>query len=256
MQLNIFRDINLINPVFDQIAKIYRDFIISHDAFKEEIKLNQYTLIHRYKQALYNINFTKNFTPEIKTATDTRVLFLLIVQYIKKDKNKIEHIKPLVSKLRLSLFESREKLIYLKNLFQYFNALYRILNSEQTVLSNASAKINDKSYFIDKSQTSVNKVFERVYELLLNELFPGEKDLSDVWDLFCIGEDVVRTNGKLTEDKKSKFFVELTKAINKENDLLGVSFNDSFGNRSASDNKDSEIDFINLFDEEGLFIEE
>ena len=85
MQLNIFRDISLINPVFSQIAKYFKDFIASNDELKDTIKKDKLSLTHKYKQANYTINFEKDFTPEIKTATDARVLFLLIAQLIKKD---------------------------------------------------------------------------------------------------------------------------------------------------------------------------
>jgi len=245
MQLNIFRDISYINPIFNKVEHIYKDFIASDEAFKGNINKSKYALPHKYKQANYLINFAKDLTPEIKTATDARVLFLLIAQHIKKDKRKLELIKPLVSRLRLSLFESRDKVIYLKNLFQYFNAINRILNREKSVLHNPSAKIESKANFTDKSKTSVNKVYERVYELLLNELFPAEKDAADVWDVFCIGEEVIKEIGKLTEEKKSKFFTELTKEINKENSSVGISFDEGFGNGKSTDDADDDItDFI------------
>jgi len=253
MQLNIFRDIILINPVFNKIEKIYKDFIVSDETLKESIKKNKLSLIYKYKQANYSIDFAKDFTPEIKTATDVRVLFLVIARHIKKDKQKLEFFKPLVSRLRLSLFESREKVIYLKNLFQYFNAINRVLNKEKSVLHNPSAKIEIKSNFSDKSKTSINKVYERVYELLLTEQFPGEKDTADVWDVFCIGEDIIKETGKLTEEKKSKFFTELTKAINKENASLGGSYDETFGNKKSSgDNEESEDDFADLLGDEDL----
>lgn len=252
MQLKIFRDITLINPVFDKIAKTYQVFITSDEEFKDIIKKNKLSLTHKYKQANYTIDFAKDYTPEIKTATDTRVLFLMIAQHINKNQKKLELIKPIVSRLRFSLFESRDKVVYLKNLFQYFNALYRILNKEKTVLYNASAKIKDKSNFVDKSRPAINKVYDQVFELLLNQLFPGEKDSADVWDIFCIGEEVTKEMDKLTVDNKSNFFIELTKAINKENALLGVSFDEGFGKIKSSDDEDSEIDLNEFLDEEDL----
>lgn len=253
MQLNIFRDIILINPVFNKIEKIFKDFIVSDETIKYSIKKSKLSLVYKYKQANYSIDFAKDFTPEIKTATDARVLFLMIAHHIKKDKQKLELIKPLVSRLRLSLFESREKVIYLKNLFQYFNAINRVLNKEKSVLHNPSAKIEIKSNFTDKSKTSINKVYERVYELLLTEQFPGEKDTADVWDVFCIGEDVIKETGKLSEEKKSKFFTELTKAINKENTSLGGSYDETFGNKKSSgDDEESEDDFEVLLGDEDL----
>lgn len=253
MKLNIFRDIILIDHVFNKIELIYKDFIVSDETIKVSIKKSKLSLIYKYKLANYSIDFTKDFTPEIKTATDARVLFLLIAQHINKDKQKLELIKPLVSRLRSSLFESRDKVIYLKNLFQYFNTINRILNKEKSVLHNPSAKIEIKSNFTDKSKISINKVYERVYELLLAEQFPVEKDTADVWEVFCIGEDVINETGKLTEEKKSKFFTELTKAINKENTSLGGSYDETFGNKKSSgDNKEVDSDFADLLGDEDL----
>ena len=252
LKLNIFRDINLINPIFNQISKNYKDFIISEITFKESLERNKFSLIHKYKQANYTIDFSEDFSPELKTATDVRVLFLLIAQHINKNKKRIELIKPLVSKIRLSLFGSRDKVIYLKNLFQYFNTINGIINKEKSVLHNPSAKIEIKSNFNDKSKTSINKVYERVYELISNVLFPEEKDSADVWDLFCIGEDVVKEIGELAEEKKSKFFIELTKAINKENRPIGDSFDETFGKKKSSNEDEDEVDFSDFLKNEDL----
>lgn len=253
MQLNIFRDIVLINPVFDKIAKSYKDFIVSDEALKESIKKSNYTSTHKYKQANYNIDFAKDFTPEIKTASDARVLFLLIAQHIKKDKSKIELIKPLVSRLRMALFEARNSVIYLKNLFQYFNAIYGILNKEQSNLTNAPAKIKDKKEFTDKSNAALKKVFERVHELLLSDQLPNDKDTADTWRIFLKGEEVVLKHGKAILEDKAKFFGELTKAINDENKFLGDSFNDDFGGSGPDDDdSDGGNDFPDFSDEDDL----
>jgi len=252
MQLNIFRDISLINPVFSQIAKYFKDFIASNDELKDTIKKDKLSLTHKYKQANYTINFEKDFTPEIKTATDARVLFLLIAQLIKKDIRKLELIKPLVSRLRLSLFENRDKVIYLKNLFQYFNTFYRILNKEQTILSNASAKIKDKSNFTDKSKTSINKVYERTYELLLNSQLPNETDTADVFSVFITGESVIDKLGKKILEDKVIFFAEITKSINDEKNPLGVSFNDGFGYGKPIDDDFSDNNFTDFMEDEYL----
>jgi hypothetical protein len=233
MQMNIFRDITLITPVFNQIAKIYKDFIVSDDSLKEAIRKANYLLIYKYKQANYHVDFTKDFSPQIKTATDIRVLFLLITQHIKKDKNKIEVTKPFVSRIRLALFESRSIVIYLKNVFQYFNVMYGILNKEQSNLINAPAKIKDKKEFADKSNVGLKKCFERVHELLLNIQFPNDTDATDTWLLFYCGEKVVVKNGRKILEDKAKFFSELTKCINDENKSLSETFG---GDRPIGDN--------------------
>ena len=51
MQLNIFRDIILINPVFNKIEKIYKNFIVSDETLKDSIKKSKLSLIYKYKQA-------------------------------------------------------------------------------------------------------------------------------------------------------------------------------------------------------------
>lgn len=244
MQLNIFRDISLINPVFTHIEKNFKDFINSNEELKNTIIKNKLSLTYKYKQVNYTIQFTKYCTPELKTTTDIRVLFLLIAQHINKDKKNSGLIKPLVSRLRFSLFESRDKVIYLTNLFQYFNALYRILNKEQTILSNASGKIRDKSIFIEKSKLSINNVYERVYEILLNNQIPIENDSADVFSVFITGEMVVDKLGRNILEEKAKFFRELTKTINDENNSLGYSFDDGFGNYNTPDNSNGFSDDI------------
>ncbi|MEI6554602.1 MAG: hypothetical protein WCL70_03355 [Paludibacter sp.] len=251
MQLNIFRDINLIEPVFNEIEKYFKDFLTSNNELKESIIKNRFSLNLKYKQANYSIGFTKDFVPDIKTATDVRVLFLIVATHIKKDNTKIEQIKPLVSRLRHALFVNRDYVIYLKNLFQYFNTLYRILNKEQTILSNVSSKVIDKSIFTDKSKHSINKVYERTYELLVNLLLPNENDTADVFSVFITGEGVLDKLGKKTLLDKVKFFTELTKAINNENNSLGYSFNDAFRNNNFFENDNEDENFsIFLKDEE------
>lgn len=250
MQLPIFRDIILINPVFDKIAKTCKDFVASDETLKESIKKSKLSLTHKYKQANYIIEFAKDFTPIIKTATDARVLFLLIAQHIKKDRKKLELLKPLVSRLRMALFESRNTVIYLKNLFQYFNAIYGILNKEQSNLTNAPAKIKDKKEFADKSNAALKKSFERVHELLLNDQFPNDTDPADTWRIFLKGEDVITKHGRKILDDKAKFFSEVTKAINDENKDLGDSLNENFGGDGPDDDdSDGTNDFPFFSDE-------
>ena len=246
MQLNIFRDINLIEPVFNEIEKYFKEFLTSNNELKESIIKNRFSLNYKYKQANYSIDFSKDFTPELKTATDVRVLFLIVATHFKMDKTKFEQIKPLVSRLRHALFVNRDYLIYLKNLFQYFNTLYRILNKEQTILLNVSSKVKDKSIFTDKSKYSINNVYERTFELLINSLLPNENDTADVFSVFITGEGVLDKLGKKILLDKVKFFAELSKAINNENNSLGYSFNEAFGNNKffENDNEDENLSFF------------
>jgi hypothetical protein len=256
MQLNIFRDISMINPVLTQIANYFKDFIIQNEELKDKIKNNKQSLNHKYKQTIYNINFTKDFTPEIKTTTDVRVLFLLIIELIKSNKIQPEQLKPLVSRIRLALFESRVNVIYLKNLFQYFNTLYRLLNKEQTVLLNPSSKIKDKSNFLDSSKPSINIVYGRTYELLVNSLLPNENDSADVFSVFITGEDVVEKSGRGILEDKAKFFTLLTKQINNQSNLIGDSYNENFKNNNYFDSEyDDEVkvdEYETLYNNEEL----
>lgn len=247
MELNIFRDINMIVPVFNQIAKNYKDFILSSEVLQDAIKKSKFSLEHKYKQTNYSIEFEKNFTPILKTATDVRVLFLIIAQHIKKEKNKAELIKPLISRLRLSLFESREKVIYLKNLFQYFNALNGILNKEKSVLRNQSTNLKVKTDFTDKSKSSINKVYDRIFDLLSANEFPNENDKADVWTVFLKGEEVVAEIGKLSEENRIKFYTELSKAINKENESIGDELNERHGGSKPSEQDDDNADDFSDF---------
>ncbi|MFN4050395.1 MAG: hypothetical protein ACK4J3_19215, partial [Acinetobacter pittii] len=161
MQLNIFRDIEQMNPLFIKLSKVYKEYISTDKTLEQNLNNSKLILHHKYKLADYSISFTKDFSPELKTSTDVRVLFLWIAAQIKKDKSKHATIKPLVSKIRFILFESRDRVIYLKNLFEYFNAIYSMLNKEQVVLSNPSAKVRDKSTFDEKSVTKRNDSFDR-----------------------------------------------------------------------------------------------
>lgn len=241
MGLNIFRDINLMIPALAKVAKNYKDFFLTNDFLKEQIKKGKFAVTYKYKQTNYTIDFSKDFTPDIKTASDVRVLFLWIAEQCKKTKSKtecVEIIKPLVSRLRHSLFESRNEVVYLKNLFEYFNGYYRILNKEQSNLTNAPAKIKDKKEFADKSNVALKKSYERVHELLLNNQLPNDTDAADTWKIFLKGEDVVAKHGRKILDDKAKFFSELTKAINDENKFIGGDGLDE--GRTGNPDKDEE----------------
>jgi len=243
MQLNIFRDIEQMYPVFLKLSKIYKEYIANDDLSKSQLSKAKQILNHKYKITDYTIKFNKDFSPEIKTSTDVRVLFLWIAGQIKKDKSKLASFKPLVSKLRFALFESRDRVVYLINLFEYFNTIYSILNKEQAVLANAAAKVKDKSTFQEKSTTKRNDAFERVYLLLIEDSFPAVNDGADVFTLFLKSEDVISEKGKEILKDKAKFFSEITRAINKENSPIGDSLDERFG-RISSDSAEDNLDFI------------
>ncbi|MFN9112828.1 MAG: hypothetical protein ACK5XN_22415, partial [Bacteroidota bacterium] len=243
MELNIFKDINLMVPAFSKIAKNYKDLFLTNEFLKEQIKKGKFAVTHKHKQTNYSIDFSKDFTPDIKTATDVRVLFLWIAEQCKKTKSKtecVEIIKPLVSRLRHSLFESRNEVVYLKNLFEYFNGYYRILNKEQSNLTNPTAKIKDKSGFEKKSAPALNKSFERVHELLCKEEFPTDTDKADDWNIYITGEKVVTKFGRNILDDKAKFFSELTKAINEESKFIGGGLDEGRTGNQSNDDEDRE----------------
>jgi response regulator RpfG family c-di-GMP phosphodiesterase len=238
MQLNIFRDIEQMNPVFLKLSKIYKEYIANDDLLKLQLSKTKLILNQKYKLTDYIIKFNKDFSPEIKTSTDVRVLFLWIAGQIKKDKSKLASFKPLVSKLRFALFESRDRVIYLKNLFEYFNTNYSILNKEQALLVNPSAKVRDKSTFEEKSVTKRNDSFDRAYQLLNAGNFPNEKDNADVFRIFIKGEDLIREQGSELLKDKAKFLGKITKAINDENSPLGKSLDEGFGKHNPSEDDD------------------
>lgn len=240
MQLNIFRDIEQMKPVFIKLSKVYKEYIAADESLEEYLSKYKHILHHKYKLTDYSISFTKDFSPELKTSTDVRVLFLWIAGIIKKDKSKHATLKPLVSKLRFTLFESRDRVIYLKNLFEYFNAIYSILNKEQVVLANPSAKVKDKSSFQEKSASKRNNSFDRVYQLLLDGDLPNEKDSADVFHLFIKGEELIREQGSEILKDKVSFLNKLIKAINDENRPLGNSLDEGFGKHNPTDDDDWE----------------
>ena len=243
MQLNVFRDIEQMNPVFLKLSKIYKEYIANDDLLNLHLSKAKQILNQKYKLTDYTIKFNKELIPEIKTSTDVRVLFLWIAGQIKKDKSRLASFKPLVSKLRFAIFESRDRVVYLKNLFEYFNTIYRFLNKEQEVLSNAAAKVKDKSTFQEKSSTKRNDAFDRAYLLLIEDNLPTENDGADVFTLFLKGEDVIQEKGKEILKDKAKFFNKITKAINKDNSPIGVSLDEKWGN-TASSNSEDDLDFM------------
>jgi CheY-like chemotaxis protein len=227
MQLDILRDIRIINPVLLQIANIYKDFISTVSFITKRITFNGYQIIYKYKQANYAIHFTEAFFPEIKTATDIRVIFLIIEDAVQSEKMPLDFMKPLVSRLRLSLFEKRFETDYLKNIFRYFNEIYGWLDKESGVLSNPSQKISKKENFKNRSASSLNDAYERVFHLLLNHQLPANNDGADVWDVFCVGEIVAKEIGILDTSTKVVFFKALSQAINNENKSIGELFNEN-----------------------------
>lgn len=244
MQLNIFRDINLIEPVFSEIEKYIKEYVLSNDQLKAHIKKSNFNLAGKYKQANYGITFQDNFKPDIKTATDVRFFYLFVDEFFNTDTNKSDHIKPLVSKIRLSLFNSRNNVIYLKSLFQYFNDLYRNLNKEKTLLTNVAVKIKDKSSFTDTSKSSIQNVLDLVYVLLNNDQLPNQtnNDSADVFSVYICGEDVVNKFGRGILNDKVRFFAELTKEINKISRLSDYTIIDNLDYKKRKKNADDTDD--------------
>jgi hypothetical protein len=242
MQLNILRDIEQMNPVFLKLSKVYKEYIAADKSLEELITKLKHNLHHKYKQTDYSISFAKDFNPELKTSTDVRVLYNWIDGVINKDEFKKDTLKPLVSKLRFTLFESRDRVIYLKNLFEYFNAIYSRLNNEQVVLANPQAKVKDKSTFQEKSVSKRNTSIDRAYQLLLDCALPNEKDSADVFYLFIKGEDIIRDHGNEILKDKAKFLSKVTQAINDENRPLGNSLDEGFGKHNPSDDDEWQDD--------------
>lgn len=220
MQLGIMRDIEQMNPVFSKLGRIFGEFILGDDSLKQFLRLSNHKLLHQYKKTEYVVNFDSEFSPRIMTSTDVRVVFLWLAEKLHNDKTQLSSFKPLVSKIRFALFESRERVVYLRNLFHYFNNFYSKLNTEQTVLVNASTKVIDKAFFQSHSAVERNKAFERAFQMLVDEDFPISEDSADVFTLFVIGEEVIHNNGRTILQNKAKFFSELTKAINRDNSLI------------------------------------
>lgn len=256
MQLNIFRDIEQMNPVFIKLSKVYKEYIAADKSLEEHLRKLKHILHHKYKLTDYSISFTKDFSPELKTSTDVRVLYNWIDGVINKEEIKKDTLKPLVSKLRFTLFESRDRVIYLKNLFEYFNAIYSRLNKEQVVLADPSAKIKDKSTFQEKLVSKRNNSYDRAYQLLLDGELPNERDSADVFNLFLKGEDVIREHGSEILKDKARFLSKVTKAINDENRPLGNSLDEGFGKHNPSDDDewqdDSDLDEDFDFPEDDL----
>jgi len=253
MQMNIFRDISIIEPVFNEIEKYIKEYVTSIDEIKKNIENNKFSLNQYYKQTNYSIDFSSDYTPKIKTATDVRVLFLIIASYIKKDKTNFEQVKPLVSKIRLILFKNRDNAIYLKSLFQYFNNIYRILNKEQTILTNLAVKIKDKSIFIDKSKSSIQEVFESVHHFLEKSEWPNQNnDSADIFSVYISGEDVVNKFGRNILKDKTRFFTELTKEINNMNSFLGYSINENYFKQPEVENDEYNDNLTDYLDDEDL----
>ncbi len=248
MQINIFRDINLIEPVFKEIERYFKEYITTINKLKEDIISKRFSLIYDYKKTNYSIDFSNEYTPKIKTATDVRVLFLIIANHIKDEQTNFKQFKPFVSKIRMALFKNQDNAIYLKNLFQFFNNFYRILNKEQTILTNIAGKIKDKSDFANYSKSSINNVFEKVYAYLkIKELPNPESDSADVYLVYTYGKEVVRKFSENILEDKSGFFYKIVKEINKENILISRSFDENHKNKKETKknpNYDDNDDFM------------
>jgi response regulator RpfG family c-di-GMP phosphodiesterase len=255
MDMNIFRDINFIDPAFTKIASIYKSDIIKDTSIIEKIKSLEYSWSINYKQTKYNIKFETNFNPVIKTATDVRVMFLMIKEYHNKDKNQLEIIKPLASKIRAALLEPARNIVHLKNLYEYFNTINRILNREKSIIFNAATKLKDKSEFQNKSNSSINKVFDRVYELILEGNFPDENDVADVWSIFVSAENIIEKIGKLSENNKLTFYDELRKEIDTINFVKEHAFNDNIKNKKIHLHEDEEHYNLDEYDIDSVLYE-
>ena len=242
MQMNIFRDINFINPVFNKISTIYKDFIIGDSKFSHKITLSKYQLSIKYKQGRHFINFNRQFLPELKTQTDVRVLFLMLKEYHNGANHKIDFLKPLVSKIRYELIKGAKEVPYLKNLFEYFNAIYRQMNNEKSIIINPSQKITAKSEFHDKSATAINNVFERVYLMLQNGEIPSANETADVFSVYACGMDIAADLGPLDEHYKASFFSKLIQQINLLNVSYTKSYDESRKSKQNSVNDDAAFD--------------
>lgn len=249
MQMNIFHDIQLIVPVHNQLSQIFKDFIIANEGCRIYLSNNNLTIIDLYKNNNYNLDFNADFSPDIKTATDIRFLFLWISKFFKTNFYDLSLIKPLVSRIRFALFENREQANYLKQLFHYFNSFYRILNFEKEMTENISSKIKDKSTFENNSKDAIQIVFEQVCNLLLEESLPdAEKNSADVFSVFIHGEDVLNKLGREILNDKARFFNELTKEINKMSSFIGFSINEGFGyKKNINKDVDDDSDDFKMF---------
>jgi hypothetical protein len=116
------------------------------------------------------------------------------------------------------------------------------LNKEQTVLINPSLNIANRDNFSNKSNASINKVYERVFDLLLGEQYPTDADNADVWEIFCIAENVMTNMDSIDPENKADFFENLTDAINEENRSSGDSFDETFGDQDDFDDDEEPDD--------------
>lgn len=234
MQINIFRDISFIDPVFSRISNIYKDFILKDEQLGKKISSNKFVLSARYKQGNYFITFDKQFLPELKTHTDVRVLFHIIKEHKGKKPESLDILKVLISKIRFELLKGIKEVLYLKNLCEYFNAIYRQMNNEKSVIINPAQKIKAKSEFENKTQSAINNVFEKVYQMLLSGEIPAANESADIFSVYACGIDIFESMGSLNELNKAAFFTKLIEQIN----LLYLSYTKSFDeSRKSNRNK-------------------
>lgn len=243
MQMSIFRDINFINPVFNKISFIFKEFITSHTKLSQKITSSKYQLSNKYKQGIYSLNFDRQLAPVLKTQTDVRVLFLILKEHFEESLNKIDVLKPLVSKIRYELIKGAKEVTYLKNLFEYFNAIYRQMNNEKSVIINPSQKITAKSEFQNKSATAINNVFEKVYVMLQSGEIPSANETADVFSVYACGMDIAEELSPLNEHNKATFFSKLIQQIN----MLNVSYTKSYDESRKS--KQNSVSDDDAFDE-------
>ena len=153
------------------------------------------------------------------------------------------------------MLEPAKNIIYLKNLYEYFNTINRILNREKSVIYNAATKLKDKSGFQNKSNTAINKVFDRVYELILEGKFPDENDVADVWSVFVSAESIIEKIGKLSENNKLNFYDEIRKEIDAVNLVKEHTFNDGIRNKKIHLQKNEEHYDLDEYDIDNMLYE-
>jgi len=250
MQLNVFRDISFINPVFSRISSFYKEFIANDEKLSKKIVSSKFSLSIKYKQGSHSICFNRQFFPELKTPSDIRVMFLIVKEHLGKSPQSLGILKSLVSKIRLELLKGVKDVIYLKNLCEYFNAIYRQMNNEKSVIINPAHKLADKSEFQNKATSAINNVFERVYQMLQDGNIPSSDEPADLFSVYACGIDIAESLGSLNEQNKGVFFSKLIEQIN----LLNVSYAKSYDDsrKSKKNNSEDEDNFGSHYEEDEL----
>lgn len=206
MELNIFRDVEATNSSFKKIKNYFSEFISSDESLCDNISNNDFALSYKYKKSDYRILFNRNIVPVLSTPTDVRVLYLIIEKHIGKDNRVSNLISELVSKIQNTLLIGLKDSIYLNNLFEYFNTILREVREEKGIIKSPSTEIISKESFSKKATSSINELFEEVFQLFKDNKEPERTASSDLCSIYRSGIFAKMTLGEINESNKSHFF--------------------------------------------------